>query len=90
MKECEKQNTLTIELSVNVKRFDGTKKEPVETIEAQTKLTKADAGREEERGEDWFTLRVEPTLNEDGTFGTPKIESSFRGRDLPTGQSNGA
>jgi hypothetical protein len=91
MKESEEQITnTTIELSVSVKRFDSAKKELVDSIEANTKLTKADAGREDKPGEDWFTLRVEPTINTDGSFGIPRAESNFHSKDLPTGLANGA
>ena len=80
--QMEGCNNTTIELTVNVKRFDKAKGELIDAISAGAKLTKADAGRildhpDVRTIEDFVNLNLEYCGEaNDGGCGCPKIAAS--------------
>ena len=56
----------TVEMEVKAQKLDVDKKELVDVIAANAKLTKADAGREiNQKTEDWFRLKAEGSCEGD-------------------------
>ena len=83
-KEILNTTTTTIEFSVQIKQFDMNKGELIDAIASGSKLTKADAGRLRDSSiENNFSFKLEPTVNADGTFGTPKLDAMYFSKEIP-------
>lgn len=73
--------TITLDVQVRMQTFDE-KNQPLDALALGAKLTKADAGRWPSKfAEDWFTVRIEPSISSEGMFGTPKVETSYHSKE---------